>query len=69
MKVTDNNITPLQWELILDAFNTHCKEHGAKEDEPLIRDETTTSASGLLSEVNPSSITMIVTLLLDYISK
>ena len=46
MNVTDNNITPLQWELILDAFNTHCKEHGAKEDEPLIRDETTTSPSG-----------------------
>lgn len=46
MNVTDNNITPLQWELILDAFNTHCKEKGVKEDEPLIRDETTTSSSG-----------------------
>ena len=46
MNVTNNNITPLQWELILDAFNTHCKEKGVKEDEPLIRDETTTNSSG-----------------------
>ena len=46
MNVTNNNITPLQWELILDAFNTQCKEKGVKEDEPLIRDETTTNSSG-----------------------
>ncbi len=46
MKVVNNNITPLQWELILDAFNTHCKEHSVKEDAPLIRDETTTNSSG-----------------------
>jgi hypothetical protein len=41
MKVTDNNITPLQWELILNAFHDHCKEHGAEEDEPHIGDEFT----------------------------
>ena len=46
MNIVNNNITPLQWELILDAFNTHCKEHGVKEDAPLIRDETTTKSSG-----------------------
>ena len=46
MKIVNNSITPLQWELILDAFHTHCKEHGAKEDEPLIIDEFTSNASG-----------------------
>tara|TARA_Y100000022_G_C13120667_1_gene315606 strand:- start:62 stop:442 length:381 start_codon:yes stop_codon:yes gene_type:complete len=46
MRIVNNSITPLQWELILDAFHTHCKEHGAKEDEPLIIDEFTSNASG-----------------------
>ena len=46
MKIVNNSITPLQWELILDAFRTHCKEHGVKEDEPLIIDEFTSNASG-----------------------
>ena len=46
METTNNNITPTQWKLILDAFHIHCKEHGVKEDEPLIRDETTTNTSG-----------------------
>ncbi len=46
MKTVNNNITPLQWELILDAFHTHCKEHTVKEDEPLIKDEFTSNASG-----------------------
>ena len=46
MKIVNNSITPLQWELILDAFHTHCKENGIKEDEPLIQDEFTSNASG-----------------------
>ena len=41
MKVVNNNITPLQWELILDAFHDHCKENNVKEDEPHIGDEFT----------------------------
>ncbi len=46
MNIVDNQITPLQWELILDAFHTHCKEKGVKEDAPLIKDEFTSNASG-----------------------
>ena len=46
MNIVDNQITPLQWELILDAFNTHCKEHGVKEDAPLIKDEFSSNAAG-----------------------
>ena len=46
MRIVNNSITPLQWELILDAFHTHCKENGVKEDEPLIKDEFTSNASG-----------------------
>ena len=46
MNIVDNQITPLQWELILDAFHTHCKEKGVKEDAPLIKDEVTSNASG-----------------------
>ena len=36
MNIVNNQITPLQWELILDTFNTHCKESNIKEDEPHI---------------------------------
>ena len=46
MRIVNNSITPAQWELILDAFHTHCKEKGVKEDEPLIIDELTSNASG-----------------------
>ena len=46
MNIVDNEISTIQWELILDAFNTHCKNKGVKEDEPLISDEFTTNASG-----------------------
>ena len=46
MNIVDNQITPLQWELILDAFNTHCTEHGVKEDAPLIKDEFSSNAAG-----------------------
>ncbi len=46
MKVVNNNISPLQWELILDAFHDHCKESGTKEDEPLIQDKFKTDSLG-----------------------
>ena len=46
MKVVNNNITPLQWELILNAFHDHCKENGTKEDEPLIQDRFKTDSLG-----------------------
>ena len=46
MRIVNNSITPDQWELILKAFHTHCKEKGVKEDEPLIIDEVTSNASG-----------------------
>ena len=46
MEIVDNKITQSQWKLILDAFNTHCKVKGVKEDEPLISDEFTSNSSG-----------------------
>ena len=46
MIIVDNQITQEQWESILEAFHTHCKEKGVKEDEPLIIDELTSNASG-----------------------
>jgi len=46
MKIVNNNITPLQWELILDSFHSHCKENNTKEDEPLIQDKFKTNSLG-----------------------
>ena len=41
MNNIDNQITPIQWELILNAFHDHCKDNNVKEDEPHIGDEFT----------------------------
>ena len=46
MNNNNNQITPIQWELILEAFHTHCKENNVKEDEPYIGDKFSITPSG-----------------------
>ena len=46
MIIVDNQITQEQWESILEAFHTHCKEKGVEEDEIRITNTFSSNASG-----------------------
>ena len=46
MRIVNNSITPDQWESILEAFHTHCKDKNIEKDEILINNDFTSNYHG-----------------------